>query len=309
MKLGMDADQWRALTRPSTGYVAVKIALLCAGWLIPAWGAHVAGAWWTKLMCWLVAGFFVNGLVQLAHETWHHNLFRSRRANIVAGHMLGWMVGISYEPMRHDHLMHHKYNRTARDPDAYNAGRPTAATTIRFYAVALIGLPLAIPFFNILYPLTHMDPARRARHWRHLALYALAHAAVWIALWQAGWLGAALDLWVIPVLCASPFNGLKSIANHHANQWEGDRWHTATTVRSNRVVTYLWSGLNYHLDHHLYPRVPGYKLPILHAAHRAELEAHGAPVFDSYLKVFYDALRAGPTYTEEDHFLRPTERP
>ena len=46
----------------------------------------------------------------------------------------------------------------------------------------------------------------------------------------------------------------------------------------------------------------------LHALLRPHLEAQGAPVFDSYLKVWLAALRAGPTYTEQDHFLRPPGR-
>jgi len=132
----------------------VRIGLVGGLWLGLAVGAQAAGPWWAKGALWLGAGFFVNGLVQLAHETWHHNLFESARANVAFGHLLGWLVGISYEPMRHDHLMHHKFNRTARDPDAYNAGTPSVATVVRFYAVAFLGLPLAIPFFNFLYPLT-----------------------------------------------------------------------------------------------------------------------------------------------------------
>ena len=75
--------------------------------------------------------------------------------------------------------MHHKFNRTARDPDAYNAGTPSVATVVRFYAVAFFGLPLAIPFFNFLYPLTHMDALQRRRHFRHFLGYAAVHAVVW----------------------------------------------------------------------------------------------------------------------------------
>ncbi len=305
---GLDPHTWRALTRPNTTYILIKILVLLAGTLAPAYLAHITDPIWLKCLLWLISGVFINGFVQLSHETWHHNLFASRRANVIMGHVLGWFVGISYEPMRHDHLMHHKHNRTARDPDAYNAGTPGPATFTLFYAVALLGLPLAILFFNVFYPLLHMDPARRARHWRHLAAYVALHLVVWSAIWAADGLALARDLWLLPLLFASPLNGLKSIADHHANVWEGDRYHTATTVRSNRALTYLWSGLNYHLDHHLYPRVPGYNLPRIHAAHRALLEAQGAPVFDSYLKVWRDALIAGPTYTRQDHFLR-AQRP
>jgi fatty acid desaturase len=302
--LGLERADWQLLLTPRLGSTLGRIVLLVALWLGLAGAAQAAGPWWAKAALWLAAGFFVNGLVQLAHETWHHNLFASVRANVVCGHLLGFLVGVSYEPMRHDHLLHHKFNRTPRDPDAYNAGTPSLATVVRFYAVALFGLPLAIPFFNFLYPLTHMEARQRRRHFRHLAAYAVAHAVLWTGLWAAGAVGLAVALWLVPLLAASPYNGLKSIADHHANIWQGDRYHTATTVRSSALVTYFWSGLNYHLDHHLFPRVPGPQLPRLHALLRPHLEAQGAPVFASYPKVWLAALRAGPTYTEQDHFLR-----
>lgn len=83
----------------------MRIVLVVGLWLGLAMVAHAAGPWWEKGDLWQGAGFFVNGLVQLAQETWHHNLFESARANLVFGHLLGWLVGISYEPMRHDHLL------------------------------------------------------------------------------------------------------------------------------------------------------------------------------------------------------------
>ena len=42
--------------------------------------AQAAGPWLATGALWLRAGFFVNGLVQLAHEIWPHNLFESARA-------------------------------------------------------------------------------------------------------------------------------------------------------------------------------------------------------------------------------------
>lgn len=305
-RLGLNKAQWQILLRPQTLPTVVRITLIVALSLVCAALAHRVSSLWAKLGLWALTGFFVNGLIQLAHETWHHNLFAGRRANQMMGHVLGFLVGISHEAMRHDHLLHHKWNRTPRDPDAYNAGTPSVLTWLRFYSVAFGGIPLAIPFFNFLYPLTFMDAPSRARHFRHLLAYSLVHVAVWSLIVAQGALDSALHLWIIPLLCASPWNGLKSIADHHANLWEGDRYHTATTVRSNVFVRYFWSGLNHHLDHHLYPRVPGPNLPQLHALLSPYLAAQQSPVFERYATVFLAALRAGPTYTKQDHFLRAT---
>ena len=66
--------------------------------------------------------------------------------------------------------------------------------------------------------------------------------------------------------------------------------------------------LRHHLDHHLFPRVPGYNLARLHARLRPVLLAHGACVFDSYLQVMWRALLAGPSLVDEDVRLVTLER-
>ena len=276
------------------------LTLLHAGcWLGAGLGLAVTDAWYFTLPLLAVAASGVMGLIQLDHEAWHGNLFNNRRGTRVFGEALSLLVGIAFEPLRHDHLAHHKYNRTARDPDAYNAGRRSFGLTLLFYAVVVLGLPLSVIYFNILYPLQHFNDAELRRHARVLAGYAFFYTLLFSALVHEGALGLAVEVWLLPILLASPLNGLKSIADHFNNVWNGDRFHTATTARGGRLVTFLWNGLNYHLDHHLYPRVPGYNLPALHVHLRPTLLAKGAPVYDSYLKVMLGALRAGPVIVDE----------
>lgn len=269
--------------------------------------AHVSG-FWLKLPLWLLAAQGVMGLIQLDHDAWHDTLFPRPWQNRLFGNGLSLLVGIAYEPMRHDHLAHHRWNRTEKDPDAYNAGRRSPGLWALFYATVLLGLPLSLVYFNVLYPVQHFDAARLRRHALVLLGYGGFYALLFWLLAGHGLLGGAVECWLLPVLFASPLNGLKSISDHHANVWRGDRFHTATTVRSTRLVTFLWNGLNHHLDHHLYPRVPGYNLARLHARLRPELLARGAPVFDSYLHVMWRALLAGPMVVEEDVRLVTLER-
>jgi len=277
-----------------------RLAVLAAGWLgLGALSLQVEAPL-GKVAVWLIAGFFVNGVIQLDHEAWHGNLFKRRRHNAAFGHLVSLLAGIAYEPLRHDHLAHHRYNRTERDPDAYNAGRRSLSTTLLYYGVVLFGLPLSVLYFNFIYPWQHFDRRALRRHAFTLLGFCLFYPALFWLLWRLGALRTAAHLWLFPVLLASPWNGLKSIADHHANDWRGNRFRTATTARSNWVVTVLWSGLNYHLDHHLFPRVPGYNLPALHRRIRPVLLARGAPVFDSYLGVMIGALRAGPLIIDRD---------
>lgn len=284
--------------RPARVWTMIGVHAGC--WLGAGLGLAVADGWLLKIPLLVIAASGVMGLIQLDHEAWHGNLFRSRRGDRVFGECMSLLVGIAFAPLRHDHLAHHRYNRTARDPDAYNAGRRSFGLSLLFYAVVLLGLPLSVIYFNILYPLQHFDNTALRRHARVLAGYAFFYTLLFTALVRGGGMGLACEVWLLPILLASPLNGLKSIADHHHNIWNGDRLHTATTARSTGLVTFLWNGLNYHLDHHLYPRVPGYNLPALHRYLRPALLAQGSPVYDSYLAVMFGALRAGPVIVDED---------
>lgn len=297
---GMTRQQLAALLEKRLAPVLARVAALVALWV--GLGALVwrAEPWWLKLPLWAAMGFVINGLVQLAHESWHHNLFKARWANTAFGVLLGLMVGISHEALRHDHLMHHRHNRTSKDPDAYNAGQDSLGQRALFYAVVLFGLPLSVIYFNLLYPLQWFPRQRLPGHFARVALGAVGYALLGYALWRLELLELAAQVWWIPLLATGPYNGLKSIADHHQNVWRGDRFQTATTVTSNPVVTWFWCGLNYHLDHHLFPRVPGYNLHLLHRHLRPTLLEHQAPVFDSYPRVMWEALKAGPLVVEEE---------
>ena len=65
------------------------------------------------------------------------------------------------------------------------------------------------------------------------------------------------------------------------------------TVISNPVVRFFLCNGNYHLEHHLFPAVPWYRLPQLHRLLQGEYRAAGASVYRSYLRFLWDAARAG----------------
>jgi fatty acid desaturase len=305
--LGISPRELAALLVLRPGHVAQKVAVLVGSWVALGWAVLAAPAW-ARVPLWLAMGLVINGLVQLAHETWHGNLLPRRWQNTLAGTLLGLVVGIAHGPLRHDHLAHHRYNRTERDPDAYNVGRRSFWPSVLHYLIVVLGLPLSVIYFNVLYPLQCYERRALIRHALVLLGYVTIHALVWWLLARHGLVHAALLVWIVPVLFTSPFNGLKSLADHYANDWRGTRYRTATTVRTHRVITYLWNGLNYHLDHHLFPRVPGYNLPALHAHIRPALVARGAPLFDGYAKVMGKALWAGPLVVDEDVRLVTLER-
>jgi fatty acid desaturase len=65
------------------------------------------------------------------------------------------------------------------------------------------------------------------------------------------------------------------------------------TVTSNRVLSFFNLNLNYHIEHHLFPSMPWYNLPKLHALLQDEYREAGSSIYRSYLRFVLDAFRVG----------------
>src|SRR5262245_64858773 len=90
--------------------------------------------------------------------------------------------------------------------------------------------------------------------------------------------GAAHRLLALPVPIV--FGNVRSWAEHALTR-PGHPLTQTRTVTSNRVVSFLMCNLNYHLEHHLFPGVPWYNLPRLHALLADEYRRAGAQVHRS----------------------------
>ncbi|HET8883108.1 MAG TPA: fatty acid desaturase, partial [Solimonas sp.] len=66
------------------------------------------------------------------------------------------------------------------------------------------------------------------------------------------------------------------------------------TVISNPVHSWFWNNINWHIGHHVFPRVPYYNLVELHKMIEPDIDGLGALVDRSYVAVFLKALWRGP---------------
>ena len=87
----------------------------------------------------------------------------------------------------------------------------------------------------------------------------------------------ALCLWLIPTWIASGALGfVLDWIPHHPHTNTG-RW-TNARILDCSWLTVPMLGQNYHLVHHLWPRVPFYRYGILFHAQRELLISHGSPI-------------------------------
>ena len=264
---------------------------------------------WPSL--WLLPAIVVIGIQQhalfiLAHEAAHYRLLSGRGLNDLVGRLIGMVGGISMCTYRVIHRLHHNNLYTEDDPDtAIHGGYPRGVAYLwrklgqdltgwnawKTYAYFFGAPALNDATRRAARPLDDTSPqlraAARADRWFVVAMQ-LAMPLACLAF--GGWRGLAqyAVLWLLPMLTVlQPILRLRAIAEHGGVV---DLSSPLTAARSNRTgggllnllarATIFPHHVNYHLEHHLYPAVPHYRLPALHRVLVAKGALEGAEVRD-----------------------------
>jgi len=248
--------------------------------------------WPTRLACYAVIGTAIHSLAILMHEAIHSTLFRRRRLDRWAGFLLGMPALFSMTAYKVAHLVHHRHTRTGLDPDDFaNVSPSRTLRSLVFYAWLFVGM-LAYLVHVPLGALRLGRPRDRMAVVLEYALMALVYGGLF---WLASSLGrrdVVIQVWLIPLAVAIAFGNARSWAEHALT----DPTHPLTqtrTITSNRFTSFLMCNLNYHLEHHLFPGVPWYNLPRVHALLREEYRSAGAFVHRSYLRYLIEAAKVG----------------
>ena len=262
---------------------------------------------WTVVPAVVIIATQQHALFVLAHDAAHYRLFRNRRWNDACGRLIGALAGISMCSYRVIHRLHHNHLYGAEDPDialhgGYPRGRAYLRRKIRADLSGLsawktyryfFGAPSLNTSTNIAArPLDDTAPSLRKAAFddrRSVIVVQILLPLVMLAI--GGWMALLkyLVLWVLPALSLlQAILRVRAIAEHGAPT---DYHSPLTAARTNlghpltRFVLFPHH-VNYHIEHHLYPAVPHYRLPKLHAALREHGLLDGAEV-----RTFRDAWR------------------
>jgi fatty acid desaturase len=74
---------------------------------------------------------------------------------------------------------------------------------------------------------------------------------------------------------------VRRVREHHDVD-AGDKWTNARSIVTHPGLEFLWSNVNYHLEHHLYPSVPYHVLPELRRALAPQYLSHGSTLDTGY---------------------------
>lgn len=272
------------------------------------WGALGVIAWhnyyWVVTwLCYLAMGYMQMGIVTFMHDCTHNTLFKVRWKNWVFGVFAMIPLIISFTAFKEDHLQHHRYNRTPKDPDAFTMGKRGIGDFILFYAYALVGVFLTAIQFTLIFPLQVLRGRKALFHWLEIALHILVMWGLFYWAASQGIADQVFALWFWPLIFFGFFNSIRFIAEHYGCPWDAGPLVGTRTIISNQVNSFFWNNINYHIGHHAYPGVPWYNLKKLHVLMLPEIESSGALIGHSYFAIFFGALKRGPE-SVGDQFLR-----
>jgi fatty acid desaturase len=271
------------LMRRRPGYYVARIGLV-VGFFVAGWTAFaVIGDSWYQLLIAVYLAVASAQLALVAHDVAHRQVFRTRRASDIAGLVVGNLgVGMSYGWWMDKHTRHHANpNHEEHDPDVdpdllvWSTNQARGAKGLARW----VGRWQAYLFFPLL---TLEGLSLHVNSVRALSRPTLRHRlieAVLLALHFAGYLAAvllvlspgkaaafvAINLALFGVYLGCTFapnhKGMEMLNSDSAKlDFLRRQVLTSRNVRGGHLINVLLGGLNYQIEHHLFPSMPSANL-------------------------------------------------
>ncbi len=281
--------------------LAISLGAFVALWAVAWWALSVS--YWLALAIAVVNAGFLLRLFVIQHDCGHASLFRNRHVSDWIGRALGVLTLTPYDVWRRVHSMHHS---ASGNLDHRGMG-DVAMLTVREY--------LALPWYRrALYrfyrnPLTLLviGPAylfflqnrlpiglMRAgwKYWTSaMATNAATGLAIALILWFGGLMPVLLILLPTSLIAASAGvwmfyvqHQFEETAWDHAEDWQ---MHDAALHGSSHyvlpgVLRWMSGNIGIHHVHHLYSRIPFYRLPQVLRDHPVLDQAQRLTMWESF---------------------------
>ncbi|MBM7773920.1 fatty acid desaturase [Actinokineospora baliensis] len=253
--------------------IATNAALLGAG--VAAF-LLLGDSWWQVLTAVLLAGVFTQ-FAFIGHDAGHRQIFGSRRGNDVLGYVHGAITGISFQWWVGKHNRHHANpNHEDDDPDvdilvlAFSDRQALTKNGLALWVTkyqAFLFFPLLLLEAIMLRAASVQAVLRREiKPFRlegvllavHIAVYLSAvflvlsplKAVVFILVHQ-GLMGVYLGCSFAP-----NHKGMPMLTDEDSVDFLRKQVLTSRDILGGRWVDYLFGGLNYQVEHHLFPNMP-----------------------------------------------------
>ncbi len=266
------------LERRRPFYISVFLLLMLA-LTATGIGFVLVGVHWAQLLIAATLAVILTQLAFLGHEASHHQIFASRTANEWAGRILAaGFVGISYAWWITKHTRHHNTpNTVGKDPDiamgtlSFRADDAAAKTGLSawftrrqgylfFPLLTLEGLNLHVQSFRTL-----VERKPVSGRWVELALIGVRFGGyLGVLFWflpagmACAFLGVQLAVFGVYMGAAFAPNhkGMPILAHDTTADFLERQVRTSRNVTGGTFTDSVFGGLNFQIEHHLFPNMP-----------------------------------------------------
>ena len=274
------------------------VALISSGYLcLVTWGT-----WWSILTLLIYGNIFYCKIISIQHETNHETYFKSRFLNKIFYNLTSLLGGFEAVRWKWSHFHHHTYTIfTHEEVYDYENNSPRPTEPIRFL---LNFLPLG-PIINI----------QKVRHFTHFEI--IKHSLGIVSnvvkttvpeneitkvinssrLYLLFWLFVVIvsvffGTWLpVIMILLPPFYGntilMICAMTQHAGLADNIKDHrkSTRTVILNPFFSFLYSNMEYHIEHHIFPKIPCHNLKAFHKQIKDQMPLPKKGVVDAYKSI------------------------
>lgn len=293
---------------PSTRRSVVELALTLVPFLL-LWGlawAALSVSYWLAFAIAALNGLFLVRIFIIQHDCGHASYFANRKAQDWVGRFLGVLTLTPYDVWRRTHSIHHSHHgdlehRGIGDVmtltvEEYRARSRFGRLVYRLYRHPVVLFLLGPSYIFILQ--NRLPVGLMASGWRYWISAMGTNAALAILLGLMIWLGGFMPLLLIylPTSVIAATVGIWLFYVQHQfeeTHWsKNDDWqlHEAALEGSSHYVLpqplrWLSGNIGIHHVHHLYSRIPFYRLPEVLRDHAELAEAQRLTIRESLKSV------------------------
>ena len=253
------------------------IALIFSGYLcFLSWGS-----WWSVPALLLYGNIFYCKAISIQHETNHETYFKSRRLNKFFYEITSFLGGFESVRWKWSHFHHHTYTIfTHEEVYDYENNSPRPTEPIRFF---LNFLPLG-PLINIqkVMHFTHFEIVKHSLGIISLVVKTtvpekevkkvINMSRIYVSLWLVIIVVSIyIQSWLpVIMIMLPPFYGntilMICAMTQHAGLADNVKDHrkSTRTVIMNPFISFLYSNMEYHIEHHIFPKIPCHNLKKFH---------------------------------------------
>jgi fatty acid desaturase len=260
----------------TTAYLALQWTAMIVTFIVAARVHHPIG----YVLAAIIIASRMQALGVLLHDAAHYLLYKNRTVNdVVSDLFVAFPLGLSTTLYRKTHFRHHRYTNTDEDQDL-----AAMQEEAEWYTWPKSRLGLWTTLLRSTFGLNFLKGWILYKHWapwnnfrspdfprRCRILYLISIVSVYSCFAFALKMNTVTTVCLMAIYTLSGItilnftNRLRTTAEHLGTDGDHELNQTRTVLPNwiERIFIAPY-GVSYHLEHHLFPSVPGYQLPKLH---------------------------------------------